>query len=750
MRERIKRIAQVVFGLALVLIVAVELLTYQSTTRLMTDTDQIVHTREVLVALEDTRSTLMDVQIGQRGYLLTGQGAFLAPYTEALARVDQDFSRLRRLIAGDPRQQSRLEILEALVAERMRFAQEAIRLRQDQGLTASVELMLTGRGTSLMNEARRMIATMKVVEEDRLRSRSATSRASAHQALLMAGLGGLLSVTLIILGGFVLGRELKRRRQREAELRKAHKSLDRRVQERTLELAYANAALKASEARLSLALANARLGYWGWDIPSGKVNWYGGLDTLYGRAEMMTFADFLKSVHADDRAVVMTAVECTLREGAPFEAEFRLLWPDGTVHWLLSKGDLERDAHDQPLRLSGINMDITERKQVEMALKTADRHKDEFLAMLAHELRNPLTPVLSAVEVLRHSHLDDPALNWARDLIHRQVTHMTQLVDDLLDVSRIAQGRLVLRKECIDLDAVVAQAVETNRPLIEARGHRLTVSLPEGPIPLEGDLTRLAQVVANLLNNAAKYTDPEGQIALIAERLEGEIVLRVKDTGIGIEPEVLPHVFEIFTQADRTLNHAQDGLGIGLALVKKLVELHGGRVEARSAGAGRGAEFVVWLPMGQLPQARTRSQSQEQAQPQGWVQPQAQASHGLCCRVLVVDDNADITQGLATLLSLDGHEVKSAPDGPTALTLARDFQPHIVLLDIGLPGMNGYEVASRLRTQPGMEKTILVAMTGYSREQDRQRAKESNFDHHLTKPVDLKVLYTLLDVLKAA
>jgi signal transduction histidine kinase/DNA-binding response OmpR family regulator len=367
-------------------------------------------------------------------------------------------------------------------------------------------------------------------------------------------------------------------------------------------------------------------------------------------------------------------------------------------------------------------------------VQEADRRKNEFLSMLAHELRNPLAPISNAVQVLRMRGLDQPELHWARDIIERQVKHMTRLVDDLLDISRITRGKIRLQREPVEIGAVVALAVEASRPAIEARHHHFDLALPHQSLWVDGDAARLAQVLTNLLNNAAKYTEEGGTISLSASQQGAEIVVRIRDTGIGIPADMLGAVFDLFTQVDRALDRSQGGLGIGLTLVRRLVEMHGGSVEAHSGGGGRGSEFVVRLP------ARASQQAPAPARPHTET-PQALLPQG---RVLVVDDNQDSADSLAQLLRLGGFDVYLAHDGPAALESARTLTPDIVMLDIGLPGMDGYEVARRLRATPAARTTLLVAVTGYGQKEDRDRSHQAGFDHHLVKPVDYGVLQKLL------
>jgi signal transduction histidine kinase/CheY-like chemotaxis protein len=370
-------------------------------------------------------------------------------------------------------------------------------------------------------------------------------------------------------------------------------------------------------------------------------------------------------------------------------------------------------------------------------IQEADRRKTEFLAMLAHELRNPLAPIRNAVQLLRYQGGNDPQLEWARDIIDRQVQQMARLVDDLLDVSRITRGKINLQMEPIDAAAVVSRAVETSRPLIDARHHELTVSVLPEPLMVQADSTRLAQVLSNLLNNAAKYTEDGGHVWLTVAREGDEAVFRVRDSGMGIPPELLSSVFDLFIQADRSLDRSQGGLGIGLTLVRRLVELHGGTVKAFSAGPGKGSEFVVRLPV--LKNVPAPERSVKSVSP-----PQ---KNGRSRRILVVDDNVDATESLALLLRLTGHEVSIAHDGQAALQLATTFRPSVVLLDLGLPGMSGYEVAQQMRRLPALTDTVLVALTGYGQDEDRQRSRAAGFDHHLVKPIDPESLPRLLDSL---
>lgn len=385
--------------------------------------------------------------------------------------------------------------------------------------------------------------------------------------------------------------------------------------------------------------------------------------------------------------------------------------------------------------------DITERRRMEQlthdqatALADLHRRKDEFLAMLSHELRNPLAPIANAVQLLRIQQSESELQREARMMIERQLTQLTRLVDELLEVSRITTGRIHLQQERLTLQGVVQNAVESVRPLLASRRHTFELQMPSELIWLEADSVRLQQVIVNLLTNAAKYTDEAGRIALVLERQGDQAVLRVRDSGLGIAPDVLPRIFDLFTQAERSLDRAQGGLGIGLCIVKRLVELHQGRVEAYSA-LGQGSEFVVRLPAPAMPPL---VHAPEAAQPTG---PRL--------RILVVEDNLDVARSYALLLKALEHDCKITHDGPSALAEAETFRPDLVLLDIGLPGMNGYEVARRMRQNPDLRQAVIVAVTGYAQDSDLQKALPANIDHYVTKPADFSLLQRIMATVPA-
>ncbi|NRF68206.1 PAS domain S-box protein [Aquincola sp. S2] len=407
-----------------------------------------------------------------------------------------------------------------------------------------------------------------------------------------------------------------------------------------------------------------------------------------------------------------------------------------TTRQRLREGDLQviQTVCDQVSAMLERTRLIDELHASEQSLKVADRRKDDFIATLAHELRNPLAPIRNAVGVLRQRADAPDQVAWCRDIIERQVVQMTHLLEDLLDVSRVTRNRIELRRRRILLQQAIEQAVETTRPLIEQHHQTLQLEVPSEALPLYGDLTRLTQVFANLLNNAAKYTDSSGEIRLAVAREGDEVAIRVKDNGIGIDPSQLPQVFDMFAQLEPSLERSHGGLGIGLSLARGLVELHGGRIEARSEGRGRGSEFIVWLPI-----VHHAADRPAETMPGGLP---AAAAHGL--RILVIDDNADAARTLAMVLALNGHEVRSAFDGSSGLEAAEAWRPDVAVIDIGMPDLNGYEVCRRLRAQPWGERVLLIACTGWGQDEDRQRARAAGFDAHLVKPIEAEAVLKLL------
>jgi PAS domain S-box-containing protein len=494
--------------------------------------------------------------------------------------------------------------------------------------------------------------------------------------------------------------------------------------------------VRASEARLRIAIDEAGMATWDHDLRTHEARWSRSHYTLFGlvpdESNPATNQMWRSRVHPADLADVETALRLSRDSRSLYSQEYRIIRADtGAVRWLRVLGRYLYDESGVPVRSVGVFFDDTDRKAAEIALREADRRKDIFLATLAHELRNPLAPIRNAAQMLASPQLGTEQLQWARSVIQRQVKHMALLLDDLLDVARITQGKLELKRQQLTLNSVVDSAVEAARPLLDRKSHQLTVTLPPEPITLDADPLRLSQVLSNLLTNAAKYTDAGGRISLAGRIEDGELCLSVKDNGIGISAESLDGIFTIFFQVEDAAARSEGGLGIGLALVSGLIELHGGTVEARSEGLGQGSEFIVRLPIVSSGSAAAPVIDANAAAPIGR-------------RILVADDNQDAADSLAMLLEMNGHDVRVAHDGRAALSIAQSFHPDAALLDIGMPQLNGYEVARALRQEPWGAGITLIALTGWGQESDRQKAIEAGFDHHLTKPVDPDALESLI------
>jgi PAS domain S-box-containing protein len=498
----------------------------------------------------------------------------------------------------------------------------------------------------------------------------------------------------------------------------------------------AQLAERESAERLADGMVAARMVVWDWDIATRAIGFSANADLLLGVGDGNLDA-IAAAVPPEDAVRLAAARERAIVDRTGYQVIVRFVRPtDGRTIWIDVRGKVRCDADGTPRSVRGVTLDVTERIQAEEDLRDAHRRKDEFLAMLAHELRNPLAPISSAAQLLNRLQPDNTRLQHATDIIVRQVEHITGLVDDLIDVSRVTRGLIPTEKEPCDIAVIIQQALEQVRPVIDARGHRLAVSLPEPKAFIDGDPKRLVQVLANLLSNAAKYTPDGGNIALVAGVVDAMVSVTVSDDGIGISAALLPRVFDLFTQGERSADRAQGGLGVGLAVVKSLVELHGGRVEAASAGAGMGSEFTLVLPLLHRG-AGTGDEAGEAA-----VVAAAQPASAL--RLLVVDDNDDAAMMLSMLLESVGYDVSSENGAHAGLDRALAERPDVCLLDIGLPEMDGYELARRLRAAPELAHTTLIAITGYGQLEDRQKAFAAGFDHHLVKPVNTAQLTALL------
>ncbi|WP_242343460.1 PAS domain-containing hybrid sensor histidine kinase/response regulator [Anaeromyxobacter terrae] len=491
--------------------------------------------------------------------------------------------------------------------------------------------------------------------------------------------------------------------------------------------------LRASEALLRLAQRAAHAGVWELDLIAGTAWMSPECHGLFGTALAARGPDIAawqRRMVPEDAAAAAAALSQAVKHGEEYSAEFRIQHPALGERWLWEIGRAEYDASGAAVRVRGIALDVTERKHAEQALVAADRRKDQFLAVLSHELRNPLAPMRNALDVLDRADPAGEPARRARAVLQRQLAHLSRLVDDLLDLTRISRGKIQLRKAPVSLGEVVRRAADDHRSLFAEAGVALDVHVPAAPVPVSGDATRLTQIVGNLLQNAAKFTPPGGHVLLELFALGADALLRVRDTGIGMEAEMLERLFEPFAQAEVSLERSRGGLGLGLALVRRLAELHGGQVYAHSEGLGAGAEFVVRLPVA----ATAAERAPVPATP----------AAGARRRVLVVDDNEDAAETLRDLLVLAGHEVAVAHDGEAAVEAARALRPDVVFCDIGLPKLDGYGVARACRADPATRGAYLVALTGYALPDDLRRAAEAGFDEHLAKPPPLGAIEAAL------
>jgi len=700
--QRSRSLVAVATGISVLVLIAAGVAVYLSVRTLSDASDQLVRSKDISIALEQALSSLRDAETGQRGYLLTGRPAYLAPYAAAVATVNQQLDTIRSLSVADADARTRFEEIEQLARAKMEELARTISLREAGQSEAALQVVLTDEGKRTMDRLRQLTEEMQAREGSRYREYLGRERSARTLSLWGGGTVSILAIALLALLGFIVRRDTAKVRASEEQLATTLRSI--------------GDAVIATDARGLVTLMNP--------VAESVTGW------LAADARGASLDAVFRIINEETRNTVESPVAKVLREGGivGLANHTLLIRRDGSEVAIEDSGAPILDRSGGTIGVVLVFRDASRERAAEHALLEADRRKDEFLATLAHELRNPLAPIRQAARVARAPAATESQVRWAHEVIERQVHNMARLLDDLLDVSRITRGMMEIRKELIELQAVMDAAIEIARPAIEARNHALSVEC-QLRTKVYADPLRLAQVIANLLTNAAKYTEPHGQIRLTAQCDGGELILRVSDTGIGIAAEMLPRIFEMFVQVKSVLDKSEGGLGIGLALARGLTELHGGSLEAQSAGLGSGSTFTLKLP---LPQTATALPSDGASD--------AVVQRGPARRLLLADDNVDSAESLAMLLRLQGHEVEVVHDGVEAWRRLQELRPHFALLDIGMPKINGYEVARRTRAEPWGTSIKLIALTGWGQERDRREAIEAGFDQHLVKPVDTEVL----------
>jgi PAS domain S-box-containing protein len=689
--------------------------------------EQVLQSKELELSLERALSTLRDAETGQRGFLLTGSEQYLGPYNEALLELDSRLSTVEARLKARDEPADTVSALREPVKLKLEELARTIALYRAGSTEQALAIVRTDEGKVYMDAIRSWIDA-RVLTEQRNVEALTVQEGKARTATIRSSIAvSALAIALMFALTYVVRRDSAKLRFSEERLATTLRSIG-------------DAVIATDEQGLVTMINPVGEELTGWRFEQARGQ---PLDAVF------------HIVNEDTRATVESPVTKVLREGGIVGlANHTVL-----IHRTGGETAIEDSAApitDRTGETTGVVLvfrDATSERAAQNALRLADRRKDEFLATLAHELRNPLAPIRQAAGLAAHPNATPEQIKWSHAVIERQTVHMARLLDDLLDVSRITRGHLEVRRARTSLKAVVEDAVETARPVIDARKHTLTVDLPATPIELDVDSLRIAQVLGNLFTNAAKYTAPGGIIRLAAERDGNSVLIRVIDNGIGLAPEDLPKIFEMFAQVKPTLDRKDSGLGIGLALSKALVQLHGGTLEGRSAGLGKGSEFSVRLPL-----AAGKADAGAPAVPAAAAQPSAVAAPTAApaearpvrkMRILLADDNRDACESLEILLGIEGHEVRVAYDGERALEEIESFRPDVALLDIGMPKINGYDVAAAVRNKPWGESVRLVAVTGWGQADDRARALAAGFDAHFVKPVDVAALQEFCNSLRA-
>jgi PAS domain S-box-containing protein len=688
-------------GVSSLVLIAAGAIAYRATRQLASTSYAVVRAKELELSLERLLSTIRDAETGQRGYLLSGSEEYLGPYDQAISELEARLATVEARAEAREIPAEELAMLRSLVSRKLAELSRTVALAREGHRNQALAILRSDQGRALMDSIRGLVGARADVERNNVERLIRLERAALQESVRASVAVSALAIALMIVLTWVVRRDSARVRLSEERLATTMRSIG-------------DAVIATNESGL-VTLTNP--------IAEDLTGW------TFAEARGRPLDEIFRIVNEQTRETVESPVAKVLRAGGivGLANHTVLIGKHGREVAIEDSGAPILDREGAITGVVLVFRDATEERAAKNALRAADRRKDEFLATLAHELRNPLAPIRQAAAMASRAGTTPEQVAWCHAVIERQATHMARLLDDLLDVSRITRGRLEVRPERVALRAIVDAAVETARPAIDAHGHELRVVLPAEVLWLDADALRIAQVLGNLLTNAAKYTPPQGGIRLHATREGEQVVVSVTDNGIGLAADDLPRIFEMFAQVKPTLDRKESGLGIGLALSKALVELHGGTLEARSAGLGQGSEFIVRLGLAAADAPVTESAAGNPAI--------AEAARPV--RVMLADDNRDACDSLEMLLTLEKHEVRVAYDGTSALAVMADFRPELALLDIGMPGMNGYELAAKVREQPWGAGIRLVAVTGWGQEDDRRRAIDAGFDEHLVKPVDV-------------
>ena len=747
MRLTLEKYTPMAFLMGLALLISLSVVSYRSLSELTRTTDQVTDTLRVITRLEETLSDFKDIAIGYRSYVLTGKESYLEVYRRARQDMDFNFRELRNMTADDLRQRQRLDELERLKQRIFDRSEEVIRTRRTQGVNDALILLERDAGQTLMDEIRRVIKEIEADETHLLQLREAAAQLSARRATTVLLTGSSIGALLTGLAILAVRRGLERRERADALLRRLNIELERRVAERTAELS-------AATLRLKFALDGARLGAWAVDLSDGRLWFDEASEVMHGVGPddpINNIEEAGVNIHPEDRAVVLARFQEAVQSFTGLDCEYRVVIPDRGVRWIASRGQVAYPNTDdpQPFKMFGIMQDVTERKQAEaeherllgieqaarQTAEEANRMKDEFLAVLSHELRSPLNAIVGYAELMRGGRRKPEETPRMLEIILRNARAQHQLIEDLLDVSRSITGKMGLNLGPVEPEMVVQKALDTVRPAAAAKQITLDATSDPAVGVISGDADRLQQAVWNLLSNAVKFTPAGGRVKVRLARVDPHVEIAVSDTGKGIKPEYLPHVFDRFSQEDYSTTRRYGGLGLGLSIVRHITELHGGTVHAASDGEGRGATFTIRLPLTAVQMARPQTKTSYETAD---FTPHETECELDGAHVLVVDDDADTRQLLKQIMENHGATVTTAASAAEALEVIEVAPPDALVADIGMPGEDGYSLMRKIRELPPDRGggVPALALTAYARPEDRARAMTAGFQHYVTKPVE--------------